>query len=92
MWRLRAADWSVLRDGADIAVFQDHLADPDAVIERLLSFDVVFALCASGPRCPANVIERLPNLKLHCLEPDLKRVDPMSPLRPSMGSQWFTRV
>ena len=33
---LESADWSVLRDRADIAVFQDHLADPDAVIERLL--------------------------------------------------------
>ena len=38
---LESADWSVLRDRADIAVFQDHLADPDAVIERLLPFDVV---------------------------------------------------
>ncbi len=26
---LESADWSVLRDRADIAVFQDHLADPD---------------------------------------------------------------
>jgi hypothetical protein len=38
---LESADWSVLRDRADIAVFQNHLADPDAVIERLLPFDVV---------------------------------------------------
>src|SRR6267378_4127879 len=38
---LDSADWSSLRDRADIAVFQDHLADPDAVIERLLPFDVV---------------------------------------------------
>ena len=35
---LKSADWSVLRDRADIAVFQDHLADPDAVIKRLLPF------------------------------------------------------
>jgi hypothetical protein len=35
---LESADWSVLRDRADIAVFHDHLADPDAVIERLLPF------------------------------------------------------
>ena len=33
---LESADWSVLRDRADIAVFQDHLAELDAVIERLL--------------------------------------------------------
>ena len=38
---IESADWSVLRDRADIAVFQNHLADPEAVIERLLPFDVV---------------------------------------------------
>jgi len=38
---LESADWSVLHDRADIAVFQNHLADPDALIERLLPFDVV---------------------------------------------------
>ena len=35
---IESADWSVLRDRADIAVFHDHLADPDALIERLLPF------------------------------------------------------
>jgi hypothetical protein len=38
---LKSADWSALRDRADIAVFRDHLDDPDAVIARLLPFDVV---------------------------------------------------
>src|SRR5580700_11242960 len=33
---LESADWSVLRDRADIAVFQDHLAELASVIERLL--------------------------------------------------------
>jgi hypothetical protein len=28
-----ADDWSVLRDRADIGVFQHHLPDPEAVIE-----------------------------------------------------------
>src|SRR5258707_1031341 len=58
-----SADWSVLRNRADIAVFPDHLADPDAMIERLLPFDVV---CVMRERTPLsrNVIERLPNLKL----------------------------
>ena len=58
-----SADWSVLRDRADIAAFQNHLAEPDAVIERLLPFDVV---CVMRERSPLsrNVIERLPNLKL----------------------------
>jgi len=35
---LECADWSVLRDRADITVFQDHLADPDAVIEKVAAF------------------------------------------------------
>src|SRR5258706_14454842 len=60
---LESADWSVLRDRADIAVFQNHLADPDAVIERLLSFDVVCAMRERTP-LPRNILERLPNLKL----------------------------
>ena len=60
---LESADWSVLRDRADITVFQDHIADPDAVIERLLPFDVVCVMRERTP-LPRNVIERLPNLKL----------------------------
>src|SRR5260370_40187131 len=60
---VESADWSVLRDRAEIAVFQAHLAAPDAVIERLLPFDVVCAMRERTP-LPRNVIERLPNLKL----------------------------
>jgi phosphoglycerate dehydrogenase-like enzyme len=60
---LESADWSVLRDRADITVFQDHLADPDAGIERLLPFDVVCVMRERTP-LPRKVIERLPNLKL----------------------------
>jgi phosphoglycerate dehydrogenase-like enzyme len=60
---LQCADWSVLRDRADLAVFQNHLADPDAMIERLLPFDVVCVMRERTP-LPRNVIERLPNLKL----------------------------
>jgi len=60
---LECADWSVLCDRADIAVFQDHLADPDTLIERLLPFDVVCVMRERSP-LPRNVIERLPNLKL----------------------------
>src|SRR5713101_6608216 len=39
------------------------LADPDAMIERLLPFDVVCVMRERTPM-PRNVIERLPNLKL----------------------------
>ena len=60
---LDSADWSSLRDRADIAVFQDHLADPDAVIERLLPFDVICVMRERTP-LPRRVIEHLPNLEL----------------------------
>jgi phosphoglycerate dehydrogenase-like enzyme len=60
---LDSADWSSLRDRAEISVFQDHLADQDAVIERLLPFDII---CVMRERTPLTrrVIEHLPNLKL----------------------------
>ena len=60
---LQSADWSVLRDRADIVVFQDHLDQPEAVIERLLPFDVVCVMRERTP-LPRNVIERLSSLKL----------------------------
>src|SRR3981189_680512 len=41
---VESADWSVLRDRADITVFQDHLADPDVVVEKLRPFDIVCRL------------------------------------------------
>jgi len=60
---LDSADWSAIRERADIAVFQNHLADPDAVIQRLLPFDIVCVMRERTP-LPRIVIERLPNLKL----------------------------
>src|SRR5271168_4565506 len=58
-----SANWSVLGHRADIAVFQDHIADPEAMIERLLPFDVICVMRERSP-LPRNIIERLPNLKL----------------------------
>jgi phosphoglycerate dehydrogenase-like enzyme len=60
---LESANWSGLRDRADIFVFQDHIADSEALIERLLPVDIV---CIMRERTPLTrvVIERLPNLKL----------------------------
>src|SRR5260370_35328323 len=60
---LESADWQVLRERATMAVFQDPLADSDAVIEWLLPFDVVCVMRERSP-LPRYVIERLPNLKL----------------------------
>ena len=59
---LESADWSVLSGRADITVFQDHLDDTDAVIERLLPFDIICVMRERTP-LPRDVIVRLPNLK-----------------------------
>ncbi len=60
---LDSADWSPLKDRADITVFNDHLADTAQVIERLTPFDVV---CVMRERTPLTreIIDSLPNLKL----------------------------
>src|SRR5271163_1273895 len=60
---LESADWTVLGRRADITVFKDHLVDPEAVIERLLPFDVICIMRERSP-LPRNIIERLLNLKL----------------------------
>jgi phosphoglycerate dehydrogenase-like enzyme len=60
---LKMADWSAVLARADVDVFSDHLDREDAVAERLLPYDVV---CVMRERTPlrAELIERLPNLKL----------------------------
>ena len=57
------ADWSALDGRATVTVFNDHLADPDAVVERLQPFDIV---CVMRERTPMTraIIERLPKLRL----------------------------
>ncbi|HKE13998.1 MAG TPA: D-2-hydroxyacid dehydrogenase family protein [Kofleriaceae bacterium] len=61
---LELADWSPLEErGATITVFNDHVSDPDAVVERLLPFDVVCVMRERTP-LPRAIIERLPRLKL----------------------------
>src|SRR6202012_5108578 len=57
------ADWSAVAARADITVFADHLADQDAVVQRLAPFDVVCVMRERTP-LPRNVIERLPRLKM----------------------------
>jgi phosphoglycerate dehydrogenase-like enzyme len=60
---LSMADWSVLEGRASITIFNDHIADADAVVSRLLPFDIV---CVMRERTPMSraVIERLPKLRL----------------------------
>src|ERR1700744_4221437 len=42
---LSLADWSVLDERATVTVFNDHLSDSDAVVERLEPFDLVCCVC-----------------------------------------------
>ena len=60
---LSMADWSPLKGRASITVFNDHLADVDALVSRLLPFDIV---CVMRERTPMTraVIEQLPKLRL----------------------------
>lgn len=60
---LKLADWSTLARRAQIDVFRDHLADTEAVIRRLLPYQVV---CVMRERTPLSrdIIERLPDLRL----------------------------
>jgi len=60
---LKMADWSAVANRTRVDVFNDHLADPATVVERLFPYDIV---CVMRERTPLrrHIIERLPNLKL----------------------------
>src|ERR1700694_5629948 len=60
---LSLADWSVLDARATVTVFNDHLADSDAVVERLQPFDIVCVMRQSTPMT-RTIIERLPKLRM----------------------------
>jgi phosphoglycerate dehydrogenase-like enzyme len=59
---LRIADWSAVTKKADITVFNDHIDQADALVERLQPFDVI---CVMRERTPLrrDIIERLPRLR-----------------------------
>lgn len=60
---LKCADWSAVSRRAQIDVFNDHVAEPNAVVERLKPYEIVAVM---RERTPLNrsIIERLPNLKM----------------------------
>jgi phosphoglycerate dehydrogenase-like enzyme len=60
---LEMADWSSLGESVEITVFRDHVSDPDALVRRLESFDIITAMRERTP-FPRTVLERLPNLRL----------------------------
>ena len=57
------ADWSVLPASAEVIYFSDHINNQEAIIERLLPFDVV---CVMRERTPLTreILTRLPKLRL----------------------------
>ncbi|MFI5157557.1 MAG: D-2-hydroxyacid dehydrogenase family protein [Sphingobacteriales bacterium] len=57
------ADWSAITAKAEVKIFTNHIADEQAVIERLLPFNI---LCVMRERTPLNrnILSQLPNLKL----------------------------
>jgi phosphoglycerate dehydrogenase-like enzyme len=60
---LQLADWSAVTRRAEITVFNDHVADLAAVVERLRPFDVI---CVMRERTPLlrEILQQLPQLKL----------------------------
>jgi phosphoglycerate dehydrogenase-like enzyme len=60
---LRMADWAAFSGRAEITVFNDHVADPSALVERLLPFEVVCVMRERTP-LPREVLQHLPRLKL----------------------------
>jgi phosphoglycerate dehydrogenase-like enzyme len=60
---LRMADWSAISGRAEVTVFNDHVVDQSALVERLLPFDVVCVMRERTP-LPREVLQHLPRLKL----------------------------
>ncbi|WP_372623713.1 D-2-hydroxyacid dehydrogenase family protein [Falsiroseomonas sp.] len=60
---LSMGPWSRLPATLQVDVFRDTLKDREALVQRLLPFDAILGIRERTP-LPAELIERLPNLKL----------------------------
>jgi phosphoglycerate dehydrogenase-like enzyme len=60
---LKMADWRMLPADSTVQVFRDHLADPEALAERLKDFDIVVAMRERTP-FPQSLLAKLAKLKL----------------------------
>lgn len=58
----RFVNWSVIPD-LEVVSFRDHVVDEDALVDRLLDFEVVMRI-RERTRFTASLLERLPNLRL----------------------------
>ncbi|WP_121811283.1 D-2-hydroxyacid dehydrogenase family protein [Mucilaginibacter kameinonensis] len=59
----RFADWSAIRENADLTVFSDHISDPDELVNRLARFEVLCVMRERTP-LPEHLLKRLPRLRL----------------------------
>src|SRR6185503_4189593 len=57
------ADWSRLPADVKVKFFTDHVADEDAIVERLRDVDVVVGMRERTP-FPRSLLSRLPKLAL----------------------------
>jgi phosphoglycerate dehydrogenase-like enzyme len=60
------ADWSRLRSGCEVAIFDRHLGSVDDAAAALSDFDIICLLRERMP-VPGELLERLPRLKLLCV-------------------------
>ena len=59
---MEMADWTPLKDDVEITVFNDHLADENAIADRLANYEIVMVMRERTP-FPRSLIEKLPKLE-----------------------------
>jgi phosphoglycerate dehydrogenase-like enzyme len=60
---LSIGGWERLPPDSEIQAFRDHVSDEDALVERLLPFDIIVAMRERTP-FRRSLLSRLPNLRL----------------------------
>lgn len=60
---LELGDWDRIRQHVTIDVYSDHITAEDALVKRLLPYDIVLIMRERTP-FPRRLIEKLPSLKL----------------------------
>lgn len=60
---LSFGDWSSIKKNANVVVFNDHITDRTAIINRLMPFQVICVMRERTP-LPREILSHLPNLKL----------------------------
>ena len=66
---LAMTDWSPLSDDVSISVFNDHLDDESALVDRLRDFEIICVMRERTP-FPESLLKKLPNLE-HLFTPGM---------------------